>query len=516
MTSDATPAKTLRVPDGFWAVVALVAWSLAVTAVIERGPYGLDEATARAVLFLWSISDQIASPIVTLGVPDFRAAYLIPAGALFSGSLLAIKLCTLVLVIATAIGLFRWRRSASSDESPLLATGLFLLAPLTIHAIDHVATGPFLLLSFLLAALADRAYRDGRIRFSGSFFAQPVLIIAAVSLHPAGLALPLVLALSWVRDPAPEPTLAAIIPGKERLHMLLAIGVATVLGVLLAAGWPQLAWFGNPLTRLAADLFDWQPQSGVGDVMLWVVGAILALGALAVMLRQSARWRSDLLVACVSVAALIGALTADACFACLVLALLLFWGFSAVLGMRLGVAGGFVAQRGLGLAALVLLSTLFLYADKSQYALVRSGGELSAQDQLLRTLSDSVLQAHPATPVPGTPMPEDGKLEKPRGGLLVASQWPGRTMIACRCNALPLPPANEDQALFLANLRGTEFVVFDPLSPVNRALSRNFALLGGAGAETVSLQQGGVVLRLHPEAATAAEPLPGPGPGVRG
>jgi len=83
------------------------------------------------------------------------------------------------------------------------------------------------------------------------------------------------------------------------------------------------------------------------------------------------------------------------------------------------------------------------------------------------------------------------------------------------CSTLPLPPSSEDQATFVANLRGLDYVVFDPQDPANQALSRDFALLGGAQAETIWLHSGGVVLRLHP--TQAPSPLPAPAaPGLRG
>ncbi len=89
-------------------------------------------------------------------------------------------------------------------------------------------------------------------------------------------------------------------------------------------------------------------------------------------------------------------------------------------------------------------------------------------------------------------------------------------MIACRCSTLPLPPPTEDPAVFLANLKGTEYVLFDPLDLANRPLSRGFSLLGGARAETLSLQAGGVLLRLHAD-AEPSDPSPPLAPGaIRG
>jgi len=515
MNFDTSTAKAFRIPAGFWAIAALVLWSLAVTTLIDRSPYGLDEATAHAVLFLWSISDAVASPIVTLGIPDFRAVYLIPAGAIFSGSLLAVKLCTLIVVLALAIGLYRWQRAAGNAEPALPATGLLLLAPLTLTAIDHLSIGPFLALSFLLGCMADRVYRAGRIRFGGTYFAQLLLVMAVISLHPAGLAYPAILVLGWLRSPPPEPPVAALIPGTERTHVLAGIGTATVIGLLLARGWPHQLWLGNPITALPQGIFALQAETNLGNDMVWALGLVLVLAVLAVMasvLRAGhAGVPSDPLARTLCLGALIASASADASYVFLALVLLLYWSYPLLLRLRLGGSSGFLAQRGAAFVLLVLMSTTFLSADRSRYEIVRAGPELSAQDQLIRTLVESLQQAHPVNPQPGLVSDE----EKARSGPRVASQWPGRTMIACRCSTLPLPPASDDLELFLANLKGTEYVIFDPLSPVNRNLSRSFALLGGARAETVSLQGGGVLLKLHLD-AKLPDTEPPLAPAIRG
>ena len=517
MTTDSSTAKAFRIPAGFWAILGLVLWSLAVTVLIDRTPYGLDEATAHAVLFLWSISDAVASPIVTLGIPDFRAVYLIPAGAIFSGSLLAVKLCTLVVVLAVAIGLFRWQRARGDSEPSLPATGLLLLAPLTLTAIDHMAVGPFLALSFLLGALADEGYRAGRVRFGGTYFAQLLVILAVISLHPAGLAYPALLALGWLRAAPPEPPVAALIPGSERTHVLVGIAVATAIGVLLAHGWPHQVWWGNPITALPRGIFAFQAETPWGIDLLWALGVVMALALATVVLKalRSARSQSgaDPLARTLGLATLIAAASGDASYVFLALLLLLYWGYPLLLQLRLGSSTSFFAQRGAAFVLLVALSTTFLSADRNRYEQVRAGTELSAQDQLIHVLTETLQQAHPANPQPGLVTEE----EKARSGPRVASQWPGRTMIACRCSTLPLPPASDDQELFLANLKGTEYVIFDPLSSANRNLSRSFAMLGGARAETVSLEAGGVLLHLHPEAQMPdiAPPL-APTPSIRG
>jgi len=494
--------KSPRIPGAFWAVMGLVAWALAITALLNRSAFGLDEATARVILLLWSVSDQVAAPVVTMGVPDFRAAYLIPAGMLFSGSLLAAKILTLLLSIALGIGLYRWRLRSGDTESPLIATGLLLISPLLIAAVDHVAIGPFLLLTFLLGALAEDHYRLGRVRFGGGYFFQLILTLAAVTLHPAGLALPLALAVPWLRPRATESQEKSLIPGSERSHMLLGLALATLFGALLAGGWRGLSWFGNPVTTLARHVFALSPEAGAGDALAWGLGSLLLVLVVLVLVRARAQILDDRLGTTVALAVILGALSGDDCFAMLAFTLLLYWGFPLLLRVQISGKGGFVGQRGVAFALLLLLCTVFLSSDRARYEQVSAGLELSEQDQLIQALAATVQQAHPAPARPGLVTPE----EKARSGPRVASQWPGRTMIACRCGTLPLPPSSEDQAAFLANLRGVDYVIFDPRLPANLGLSRNFSLLNGNDAQTIALQPGGVVLHLNLGAAQDAAP----------
>ena len=493
MSEQPSGRRTFVIPGGFWAIVALIVWALGVVALLDRTPYGLDEGTARAVLFLWSISDQVVSPIVTMGIPDFRAVYLIPAGVFFSGSLLAAKLCTLIGFVAVVLGLHRWRSQQGDAETALIASGLLLLSPLTVTSIDHIAIGPFLLLTFLLGAWADLTYRITRVRFGGFYFAQLLFCVAAVSLHPAGLAYPIVLAISWIRDRPAEPLEPGMIPGRERTHVLTGITVAALFGALLAAGWPHQHWFANPLAVFVEQVFGLVPESSRGSAVILALGAVTLLALLIVLWRTRAQVLADRFVATLVLAAAIASLSGDTTFCLLALVLLLYLGYPLLLRARLGKAGGLFGQRGIALVVLVAFSTLFLSADRARFASIRQGLELSAQDQLIATLADAVQRSHPVLTQPGLVTEE----QKAKSGPRVASQWPGRTMIACRCSTLPLPPAADEQAKFVANLRGIDYVVFDPKDPVNSALARGFALLGGAQAETIALEPGGVLLRLH-------------------
>lgn len=506
-------------PPGLWAVVTLVAWALAATTLLDRSPYGLDEATARAILFLWSVADKVASPIVTLGLPDFRSVYLAPAGVLFSGNLLAVKLVCLALLAATGIALWRWHAEHADAESPLIATGLLLICPLALGGVDTVGIGPFLVTTLWLGAWAAEGYRRSRARFGGFYFLQALACFAAISLHPAGLALPLVIVLQWLLEPPAELPESSLVPGRERTHLLVGIGSATLLGVLVARGWPQQAWFANPLAALTGGIFAFQAESRLGTITLGVLGAALALALVLTAWLQRQALRREPLFASLVVASAIAAFAGDAVFATLSLVILLYRGFALLLRVRLGAASGFLGQRGAAFAAIVLLSTLFLSADRSRYDELRAGGELSAQDHLIRALAQSVHEAA-ATVVPGEA--QDLAAEEAEraasakalaaSGIRVASQWPGRTMIACRCSSLPLPPETDDPVRFVANLRGVDYVLFDPQLPANRGLARGFALLGGGRAETLVLQSGGVLLKMHP----SAPPAPGLDPGIRG
>jgi hypothetical protein len=508
--ADKIEADESRFPKELWVVAALVLWALGVISLLDRTPFGLDEASARVVLLLWSMSDQVPAPIVTLGVPDFRALYLAPAGILFSGSLLAAKICTLIVYLAAIIGLYRWRERDGDSEAALLASGLLLIAPLAVRLIDHLAIGSFLLLSFLLGAWADEFYRSTRMRFGGWYFAQMLMCLALPTLHPAGLAYPLLLAVSWVRSPPPEPTMPGIIPGRERTHVLVGIGVTALCGVLLAGGWPHQGWLANPITALSQELFDFEAESSLGDALSVLLGILLAAGLLVTLWLARARWRADRLASTLVLALLISAFCADGSFALLGLVLLLHWGFPLLLRVRLGHTAGFVGQRGVAFALLMILSTSFLVADRARYQALQRDPQLSAQDRLIQELANSVQQEaqriSAANAQPGLVTGE----QKARSGPRVASQWPGRTMIACRCSTLPLPPSTEDSVRFAANLRGIGFVIFDPLDPRNRALSQDFAMLGGATAETLALQAGGVLLRLRTEPVPDHPPEPDP------
>ena len=83
---------------------------------------------------------------------------------------------------------------------------------------------------------------------------------------------------------------------------------------------------------------------------------------------------------------------------------------------------------------------------------------------------------------------------------LAASQWPARTLLACRRDVLPLPPASEDIALFRKQTKGLTHMAFDPQDESLHQLARNAAALSNE-LETIALLPGGVVLKAKQPAA---------------
>lgn len=59
-----------------WGMLALLVWAVATFLVLHRGPYGIEEEAAKALLLDWSVADHVANSIVTLGSRTF---------AIFSG-----------------------------------------------------------------------------------------------------------------------------------------------------------------------------------------------------------------------------------------------------------------------------------------------------------------------------------------------------------------------------------------------------------------------------------------------
>jgi hypothetical protein len=218
---------------------------------------------------------------------------------------------------------------------------------------------------------------------------------------------------------------------------------------------------------------------------------------------------SDLTGGTLILSVLFGIVSADKTWALLMFALLLYGGFPWLLRACAPLKGrGLLAQRGWLWVLLVVICTVFMRTNRAEYELGRLN-LLSAEDELIRELAVGISSLKSAAPPgvmpstaapPGTTPPSTASAGTAPASsappILVASPWPARTSIACRCAALPLPPAAKDPESQLAMMRGVSYVILaDSLD--SRPLANNFSQLG-ARVEVVSKQRGGVILRLQP------------------
>ena len=207
---------------------------------------------------------------------------------------------------------------------------------------------------------------------------------------------------------------------------------------------------------------------------------------LLVIWKQAGNLWVDFLGRTLLIGLIIGMSTGDETWSIIVLAICLYWGFPLLLPTRIDSTSGFLGQRGIAMALLFILSTAFMLADKANYQMMLDG-YISPRDNLIKTLAEdkgSFLEE------------ETGQNPPDKKPVRVASQWPGLTMLACRCDALPLPPPVNDSNGLLAMLHGIDFLIFDPRDPRNISLARNLATMEAGKVETVALQKGGVIVEV--------------------
>lgn len=460
------------------AALLLLPWAALAGFALRTGPYGLTEEGSKALLLAWSLGDQVPSAVFTLGAPDIRAIFFLPLGFLWPGQVIAAKLLTLLTMAGAGVSLYCWRARDEQAEAALLATGLLLIAPLTLDSIDSLAAAPFLLAIFGAASWLNRMVSHERGTLGGWFFAQLLGCAVAVSLHPAGLAYPAVLLLYWLKEPRDR---------RDRQIALLGIPLMVVLVLVMRLGWTGVHWGQNPFPSAAA-VFGGRRSEDEFSSVAWLGGfALIALTSV-VVLHEGRRLLADLTGGTLLLGVLFGAVAADRSWALLVLALLLYGGFPWLLRACAPLAGrGLMVQRGWLWVLLVLICTAFLRVDRSDFEAGRRN-LLSAEDELISDFAVGIegLQNH-AT--------EAGRAAP----ILVASSWPARTSIACKCAALPLPPAAKDPASQLAMMRGVSYVILsDDMD--NRALANNFSQLSSR-MEVLSKQAGGVILHIKPPRA---------------
>ena len=470
-----------RIPPRYWGYLALLLWGAATLFLLRQDAYSLDEGAAKSLLLVWSIADQVASSVVTFGAPDLRILLYIPAGFLWTGSVFAAKACTALALTFTAWLFYSWKQKNADAESALLATGLLIISPLALTQIDALSPGIYLLLAFALGAWLDKAYRAAPYHFGGWYFAQLFISALSVSLHPAGLAYPLALLWSWHKEPLDH---------KQQKYFFIGVGFVILATLIIRMGWHDLEWLQNPVNNMAAIVLG-ADLSNEMTVTRWIAGTIVLLVLATVVFKQYRNLWSDFTGRILLIGLVLGATTSDPAWAMIALSIILYFGFPLILRPQQSSSGGLMRQRGIALL-LIVVSTLFMRADKAHYE-IRQLGILSEQDQLIRTLSEEAEGARKAAEE------TEGSSTSPH--LRVASQWPGRTMIACRCDTLPLPPAAKDAQAQLAMLRSITHLLFDPKQTANIMLARNLAALGGDAAETVELQPEGVLLRFKSTSA---------------
>ncbi len=449
----------------------LLPWAILVWMTLRADPFGLTEEGAKALLLAWSIGDQVASGVLTLGAPDTRAILFLPLGFIWPGQVIAAKILTLFVMGAAALALYRWCCQRDEAEAALLATGLLLIAPLTVEGINSLSAGPFLLAVCALASWLDRKLTNERVSVLGGwFFAQIMACVVAVSLHPAGLAYPVVLFSTWWKK-TPEM--------RNREYFLIAIPVTVVFVLAMRLGWSGMHWGQNPAASVAA-IFNGRVAPTRLD---WFVALALGLLTLAVIVHEYLRLWTTMTGATLLLSVCLGVVAADRTWALLMFALLLYGGLPWLLRALARLAGrGMLIERG-GLWLLFLLAcTAFMQVNKIEYYAGQLR-RLSVQDQLISDFVEVVSNLRVTDTSGGHPM----------APILVASSWPARTSIACKCDGLPLPPAAKDPDSQLAMMRGVSYLILGDVA-LNGALASNFAQ-AGSRIEVLSRQPGGIVLR---------------------
>jgi len=465
-----------QIPQKYWAYLSLLLWGFLCFMLLNKTVYGFDEGGAHALLLSWSVADNVVSSIVTLGLPDFRAVFLAPAGFLWTGNVLAAKITSIIVMSVAAWLLHKWRCRSGDTESALLATGLLLITPLVLDQIDSVSVAPYLLLTFVLGAWSDSIYRKSPQAFGGMYFSQLLLCLVSITLHPAGLAYPLALLWSWYKAPLNR---------KQQFYFFGGIAFAVLLALSLTLGWNHIEWLSNPMIGLSSAVLGSADSKGIGAIR-WFTGIGMLFILLMVIWKQAGNLWADLLGRTLLAALTIGLLAGDETFGIIALTICLYWGFPLLLQMRTGSRGGFWQQRGWVLLLVMVIATTSMSIDKTHYQ-ESLDGKLAPQDDLIRALVENVVSFSKN---------ENKQNSSTEKSIQIASQWPARTMLACQCDTLPLPPAARDEQTLFAMLQGINYLIFDPRDPVNKSLSQNLALMDEGKVETVVLEQGGVIVEI--------------------
>ncbi len=449
-------------------LLGLCLLSLAYMALFRYDLYGVEEAAARALLLNWSIVHQVASPVGLFGVPDLRGFLFVLLDLHWAGSLIAAKVFSMLILFATVLALYRWSERYIGAEAGMIACGLLPLLPISIMQADAVGGGIYLLAAFVAIAWLDPKVRASTFDMPGLAFLEAVLLAFSVSIHPAGLAVAVVLGFMWWRDPA--------VGAKKRRNVLIVLSIGLLVPLLIRMGWPDaaampedaLSFFGGMLLGPSLLPVAEETRQGVG----------LILAVLLVLVMAWTLWRRgrEPLTWFLLLGLLFGAWHMNDVWLFLAAAFLLYVGTPLLLQAhaRLGWPGLW-GQRGGVLLLLFLVATTAMSVDR-MYRSIGQQHLMDASDRLIAVLAADAQQRERK--------------------FLAVSEWPARTMMACRRDVLPLSVIrrDDDAQAFLQGVEGVTHFLFDPRAERNRDLARVFSALSSY-YETVALEEAGVVLK---------------------
>ncbi len=473
------------IPRRYYALAALVVWGAAILSfgLLRFNTIGIEEGAAKDLLMLWSVVDKIASPIGTFGTPDLRTFLLLPVSLYWSGSIIAAKVFTMMIMFGAVLLLFQWHTNNNSknQESALLASALLLLLPLTITQIDIISTGPYLLLMFAFGHWLHGAYSNSGRHLGGWYFTQLFTVMIAVSLHPAAIAYPLALAWYWCKNTDDDQAY-------KKKSVIIGSLVATFLVISFRTGWQDgLAWMSNPIQTLS-DTFA-SGLTGVGEPASTIIGSIVIILLAYTLYQDRQRITTDFLTTLLTLGLVVGLVAADGTWALLACTLLLYRGIPILIKLNQKIkTESLFGQRGIVIITTFLLATTFMMVNK-EYTRNHVMERYSDRDILINTLCND----H---------SPKDDDAATP---FVIASQWPAQTMLNCRGVVFPLPKAAVDGPTLAKNIKGITHLVFDHNDESNKALAANIADLGGI-AQTSALQNGGVVVKIRNSRVTNNTP----------
>jgi len=286
-----------------------------------------------------------------------------------------------------------------------------------------------------------------------------------------GLALPLALFLLWL--PRANDPIAKL----KRRNLLITLVLTTLVLLLMRWGWSGLSWETDYLANLGviltgSPIIQPKPPTGWGLVIASILGLVVSVYAYQ---RNFDFFSLSLVLACV-----IGLVLPDTSWALMAYITILGIGLPQLIAIhrRTGIQS-LMGQRGGVLLLVIVCASMFTSADKHY----REVSQLHLKSDVDYLITSAVGIAN-----------DDSK------GFTMASQWPGRTMLATKRDVLPLPPESilQDGKVFIEKTKGVTHFLFNPNSPENKLLSQMSMSLGHR-METIELLPAGIILEVHPE-----------------